>query len=76
MPGTLVLSRKINERVMIEVPPSTYPQTIEVVVVDIRGDKSRLGFRAEPEIVIDREEVLKAKLADRRQGEPAGSEES
>ena len=43
----LVLSRKRNEKVLIG-------DNIAVVVVEIRGDKVRLGFAAPPEINIVR----------------------
>lgn len=53
----LVLSRKQNERVVID-------DKIVVVVVEIRGDKVRLGFEAPRDITIDRQEVHEAKLRD------------
>lgn len=46
----LVLSRKINERIMIG-------DDIVLMVVDIRGDKIRLGIDAPKEIPIHRGEV-------------------
>jgi carbon storage regulator len=49
----LILSRKTSESVVI---PS---QRIEVVVVDIVGDKVRLGFRAPDDVDIFREEIWK-----------------
>lgn len=48
----LVLSRKKNEAVMIG--------DIEVMVVEIRGDKVRLGFEAPPEVPVHRREVFDA----------------
>lgn len=53
----LVLSRKKSERIMVSVPPSTEPQTIEVVVTDIRGDKAKIGLKANADVVIHRQEV-------------------
>lgn len=47
----LVLSRKINEEIMIG-------EDITIVVVDIRGGKVRLGFKAPREISIHRQEVF------------------
>lgn len=47
----LVLSRKKNEAVVID------HGRIEVTVVEIRGDKVRLGFDAARDIVIHRNEV-------------------
>ena len=46
----LVLSRKKNERVMIN-------NDIRVIVVEIRRDKVRLGFEAPAGVQIHREEV-------------------
>jgi carbon storage regulator len=49
----LVLSRKKNERIVIN-------NDITVVVVEIRGDKVRLGVRAPKEIPVHRREVYEA----------------
>lgn len=46
----LVLSRRVDERVMIG-------DEIEVVVVAIRGDKVRLGIKAPRTMPVHREEV-------------------
>lgn len=48
----LVLSRKINERIMIG--------DAVVTVVEIRGDKIRLGVEAAREVPVHREEVFRA----------------
>jgi len=48
----LVLSRKKDETIVIN-------KNIEVTIVDIRGDKIRVGIKAPPEITIHREELLK-----------------
>ncbi len=50
----LVLSRKKNEKILIG--PDIYIQ-----IVDIRGDKVRLGIEAPTEVAVDREEVFAAK---------------
>lgn len=50
----LVLSRKTNERIVIN-------NDIEICVVEIRGDKVRLGVNAPRDIVVDRSEVAEAK---------------
>ena len=50
----LVLSRKENESVII---PMDDGNQIEVLVVEIRGDKIRLGFSAPKDVPIHREEV-------------------
>jgi len=51
----LVLSRKKSKTVFIFYPGCTVP--IQVTVVDIRGDKVRLGFTAPPEVIILRDDV-------------------
>jgi carbon storage regulator len=49
----LVLSRKVGESVVID-------GEIVVRVVEITGDKCRLGFEADPSIPIHRQEVQEA----------------
>lgn len=49
----LVLSRKRSERILIG-------ENIVVTVVEIRGEKVRLGVSAPPDIPIHREEVQDA----------------
>jgi carbon storage regulator len=49
----LVLSRKQDERVIISVGGVK----LDILVVDIRGDKVRLGIQAPPEVIVHREEV-------------------
>lgn len=46
----LVLSRKKNESIIIN-------DNIKIVIVEIRGDKVRLGIDAPKEIPVHREEV-------------------
>lgn len=53
----LVLSRKREKQVFIEVPPSSEPRLIKLMVVDIRGDKVRIGFTADNCVKINREEI-------------------
>lgn len=52
----LILSRKESESIVIG-------GNIEVCIVEIRGDKVRLGIEAPKEIPVDRHEVHVAKLA-------------
>jgi carbon storage regulator len=52
-PDMLVLSRQRDETIMIG-------DNIEVTVVDIRGDKVRLGINAPKEISVHRKEVYDA----------------
>ena len=54
----LVLSRKKNESIVIN-------DNIKIVVVEIRGDKVRLGVEAPKEIPVHRREVYEAILRDR-----------
>lgn len=49
----LVLSRQRNESIIIG-------DDIEITVVDIRGDKIRLGINAPPHIPVHRKEVYEA----------------
>ena len=49
----LVLSRKIGEKIVIG-------DNIVVTIVDIRGDKVRLGINAPSEIPVHRQEVYEA----------------
>lgn len=52
----LVLSRKKNERIIIG-------GNIVVTVVEVRGDKVRIGIEAPREMPVHREEVHEAILA-------------
>ncbi len=49
----LVLSRKKNESIIIN-------NDIKIVVVEIRGDKVRLGVEAPREVPVHRQEVYEA----------------
>ncbi len=49
----LVLSRKKNEQIVIN-------KDIAIVVVEIRGDKVRLGVKAPKEVPVHRREVFDA----------------
>ncbi|HEX3725727.1 MAG TPA: carbon storage regulator CsrA [Pirellulales bacterium] len=49
----LVLSRKINETIIIN-------DNIVITVVDIRGDKVRLGIEAPKDVPVHRREVYDA----------------
>jgi carbon storage regulator len=49
----LVLSRKRDERIVIG-------DNIVITVVDVRGDKVRLGIEAPAEVPVHRQEVMEA----------------
>ena len=57
----LVLSRRKDEKIMIG-------DDISIMVVDIRGDKVRLGVEAPQEIPVHRREVYEAILNERNGG--------
>lgn len=64
----LVLSRKKNESIVIN-------DDITIVVVEIRGDKVRLGVEAPKEVPVHRREVFDA-IRRSELCEGSGSEES
>ena len=53
----LVLSRKVNEKVIITAPDGTQ---IVLMMVEVRGDKARIGIDAPMTYTINREEVQNA----------------
>ncbi len=57
----LVLSRQRDETIMIG-------DEIEITVVDIRGDKVRLGITAPTRIAVHRKEVYEAIRGEERAG--------
>ena len=59
----LVLSRKVGEEIVIG-------NDIRVRIVAIQGNQIRLGFTAPKEVVIQREELLRAKPRAPRLPEP------
>lgn len=66
----LVLSRKKNESIIIN-------DNIVVTIVDIKGDKVRLGFEAPKEVTIHRREVFEAiKRSEGSEDVPAEGTES
>ena len=60
----LVLSRKKNESIIIN-------DDITIVVVEIRGDKVRLGVEAPKEVPVHRNEVYEAIRRNQQKQEPA-----
>jgi carbon storage regulator CsrA len=61
----LVLSRKRGESIRIG-------RDVEVTVLEIRGDRVKLGFRGPPEVPIHREEVHQQIARTHPTGRPAG----
>lgn len=56
----LVLSRQRDETIMIG-------DDVEITIVDVRGDKVRLGITAPPRIAVHRKEVYEAIRAENEQ---------
>ena len=65
----LVLSRKRNESVIIN-------DNIVVTVIDVRGDKVRIGIEAPRDVSVHRQEVLEAILSEKLKFSDKPSEES
>ena len=59
MDSMLVLSRKKNESIIIG-------NDITIVIIEIRGDKVRLGVKAPREVTVHRQEVYNAILRSER----------
>lgn len=59
----LVLTREKNESIVIS-------DNITVVVIEIRGDKVRLGIEAPKEVPVHRKEVYEAIQRERNQQQP------
>lgn len=58
----LVINRKRNEKIIIG-------EDIEITVLEVRGDRVRLGIKAPRDIEVDREEV---RLSKRKGQKPNG----
>lgn len=63
----LVLSRKRDEKIVIG-------NNIVITVVDVRGDKVRLGIEAPSEVPVHRQEVLEAVQRAQRQAQAQDSQ--
>ena len=53
----LVFSRKVNEKVIITAPDGTQ---IVLMMVEVRGDKARIGIAAPTSWTVHREEIQNA----------------
>ena len=66
----LVLSRKYNESILVGSLDQDIVlkrgELIRITVVDIRGDKTRLGISARPDIPVHREEIVEVMKEERR----------
>jgi len=65
----LVLSRKKNESIVIN-------DNIVVTIVEIRGDKVRLGIEAPRDVPVHRREVLDAILREQKLADAGTSDDS
>lgn len=65
----LVLSRKKNESIVVN-------DNIVITVVDVRGDKVRIGIEAPRDVSVHRQEVLEAILSEKLKFSSPRSEES
>jgi carbon storage regulator len=61
----LVLSRKVDESIMVG-------DDVEITVIEIRGDKVRLGIRAPIEVSVHRQEIQEHIDRERRDREEKG----
>lgn len=64
----LVLTREVNEVVMLTFPDGTLA---EIMVVHISPEKVRLGFTAPASVVVDRLEIWELKQAEKLDPPPA-----
>jgi carbon storage regulator len=60
----LCLSRKKNEQILI------HGGLVTLTVIDIRGDKVRLGIEAPKEVQVHRREVFDAIEREKKRGKP------
>ncbi len=65
----LVLSRQRDESIMIG-------DNVEIIIVDVRGDKVRLGITAPKEIPVHRREIYDAIQREKAQKEESQADQS
>lgn len=65
----LVLSRQVNQSIVID-------GGIEITVVEIKGDKVRIGISAPPSVAVHRKEVHLAIQAENQAASQAGLDEA
>ena len=56
----LVLTRKLDEKIVFDVPASNVSRRIVLNVNELRGDKVRLGIEADRSIAVNRLEIAEA----------------
>ena len=59
----LVLTRKLGETIVID-------HDVRVTVLEVKGDRVRIGIAAPPQVVVDRQEVHERRM---RFNEPSGA---
>ena len=62
----LVLSRQKDESIMIG-------DDVEITIVDVRGDKVRVGINAPRNITVHRKEIYLAIQKEKEQAQPTGN---
>jgi len=65
----LVLSRKKDESILIG-------DSIVITIVDIRGDKVKIGIDAPRDVAVHRQEVMESILREKLKLQESGTEES
>ncbi len=60
----LVLTRRKGESIMVGIAGG-----VEIEIIELRGDRVRIGITAPPEIAVHRREVYEAILRQQKQGE-------
>jgi carbon storage regulator len=56
----LALSRKINERIIVTIPPSSEQRVLTITLLNTRAGRARMGMDADKDVSIHREEVYEA----------------
>ena len=65
----LVLSRQKSESIMVG-------DEVEITIVDVRGDKVRLGITAPKKIAVHRKEIYEAIQREKAEGQPPAEAEN
>lgn len=62
----LVLTRSRSEQIVCDVPPSSVAQRIVITMVEIRGERARLGVDAPFNVAIRRAELPEREIPRRK----------